>query len=626
MCCILVNNMHNLTLFFRSTLFYFVVTHAVCGHSESLPCVQALYKTAGPCEVSYAQICDREYCGAEQKYKCSGLSPAKSINVNRCEKFVSRFCTICRVNKTNVKCSKEVVECRKPVKADLKCHHETSWVCGKDKDPRLDPPDALNCVQCVVPLWSSAITAMVPEDFTNMELAGRKRAMDTLLSLLSLPEVLEKRDFALPNCFFVSHLRTRKIILSVYADIIKRGNSGMLSLPPPAPGSITDIENYDVVFQPMPSNDFKGYKKIDTKYGLGYRLLPLTIENLRRERPGEDGKLRICVGLAYKHKCLEDTFQFRKGDGQHEKKKANLQSSMRVSCGYDCVDVHLPEIVEQRNAEREEKAVNAPAARVYWYDDIAMPLYIVSLKLHNKCILCFDSFSAGEGMCCSKGHLVCWESCFKGYIDSCGTADATESLVDTLGNVKCPDRNCKDMYTAQLMIDNKADAKATEALEKLRMMAYGHKEAAAAKAQLLEQIRLEEERIQSIKDDDEREAHILKKRIVDDILSLRCPRCRSVFLDFDGCLAITCHKDCRAGFCGWCLKDCGDDAHAHVAHCPEGKGMYAPFKVFEEHHRLRKEEAVHKVVDDQHIPRVRKFLLKILHKELNDLKIFIRDH
>ena len=518
-----------------------------------------------------------------------------------------------------------MVECRKHVKADLKCHHETSWVCGKDKDPRLDPPDTLNCVECVVPLWRSAITAETPEDFTVMELTGRKKAKDTLLSLLSLPEVLESRDYVLQKLFFHSHLRERKNILNVYARNIEQGISGMV-IPPPAPGSITDMENYDVVFQSIPSNDFKGYKKIDTKYGLGYRLLPLTVENLRRERPGEDGLLRICVGLAYKHKCLEDTFQFRKGDGPLDKKEANTQSLMRMSCGYDCVDVHLPDKAEQRNAELEEKAANTPAARVYWYDDIAMPLCIVSLKLHIQCILCFDSFSAGEGMCCSNGHLVCWESCFKGYIDSCGTADAPGSSVDTLGNVKCPHPKCKNMYTVQLMIDNKADAEATEALEKLRMMAYGHKEAAAAKAQILEEIRLEEERIQNIKDDDEREAHILKKRIVDDILSLRCPKCRSVFLDFTGCFALTCHIDCRAGFCGWCLKHFGDDAHAHVPHCPEGQGMHAPFAAFEKHHRLRKEKAIQKLINDLHIPRVREFLMKILQKELNDLKIIIRNY
>jgi hypothetical protein len=58
----------------------------------------------------------------------------------------------------------------------------------------------------------------------------------------------------------------------------------------------------------------------------------------------------------------------------------------------------------------------------------------------------------------------------------------------------------------------------------------------------------------------------LRLKIVDEILTLRCPRCRQAFLDFDGCFAIRCNV-CQCGFCGWCLQDCGTDAHAHVRKC-----------------------------------------------------------
>ena len=204
-------------------------------------------------------------------------------------------------------------------------------------------------------------------------------------------------------------------------------------------------------------------------------------------------------------------------------------------------------------------------------------------------------------------------------MDSCGKPDAMGSLVDTSGWVKCPHPKCTDVYTAQLMIDNKADAAATEALEMLRTMAHGYKEAAAAKAKLLEEIRLEDERIQNIQDGDKREAHILKKRIVNDILCLKCPRCRAVFSDFDGCFALTCH--CRAAFCGWCLMDCGNDALNHVLRCPEGQGIFSPFSVFEEHHRVRRQKKVQGVLDDQDSHRVRQLLVNILTKELVDLKI-----
>mmetsp|Transcript_24412 Transcript_24412/g.44151 ORF Transcript_24412/g.44151 Transcript_24412/m.44151 type:complete len:701 (-) Transcript_24412:511-2613(-) len=60
----------------------------------------------------------------------------------------------------------------------------------------------------------------------------------------------------------------------------------------------------------------------------------------------------------------------------------------------------------------------------------------------------------------------------------------------------------------------------------------------------------------------------LRLKIIDDILTLRCPRCRQAFLDFEGCFAISC-SGCSCKFCGWCLEDCGNsDAHPHVKACP----------------------------------------------------------
>eukprot|EP00732_Lithocolla_globosa_P000298 Lithocolla_globosa_v1_NODE_82_length_6720_cov_15.294779.p1 type:complete len:1901 gc:universal NODE_82_length_6720_cov_15.294779:819-6521(+) len=57
--------------------------------------------------------------------------------------------------------------------------------------------------------------------------------------------------------------------------------------------------------------------------------------------------------------------------------------------------------------------------------------------------------------------------------------------------------------------------------------------------------------------------------ILETILNLRCPRCRTVFFDFDGCLALYCgNNSCKAGFCALCLKDEGEDAHQHVLKCP----------------------------------------------------------
>jgi hypothetical protein len=58
------------------------------------------------------------------------------------------------------------------------------------------------------------------------------------------------------------------------------------------------------------------------------------------------------------------------------------------------------------------------------------------------------------------------------------------------------------------------------------------------------------------------------RKNIEEMMDLRCPRCRAVFGDFDGCAALTCGAaQCRAGFCALCLKDCGGDAHGHVRSC-----------------------------------------------------------
>lgn len=50
-------------------------------------------------------------------------------------------------------------------------------------------------------------------------------------------------------------------------------------------------------------------------------------------------------------------------------------------------------------------------------------------------------------------------------------------------------------------------------------------------------------------------------------LDSRCPSCRRVFVDFDGCAALYC--SCGTYFCALCLCECADraSAHAHVLQC-----------------------------------------------------------
>lgn len=109
--------------------------------------------------------------------------------------------------------------------------------------------------------------------------------------------------------------------------------------------------------------------------------------------------------------------------------------------------------------------------------------------------------------------------------------------------------------------------------------------------------------------------------IADEILTMRCPRCSTAILDFSGCMALSC--ECGCGFCGWCLEDCGIDAHAHVLICPVNEigGYYASFNEFQQVHNLRRRNEIvkyiwHKVPVEEH-----RLVLDYMSNDLSDVGI-----
>ena len=223
-------------------------------------------------------------------------------------------------------------------------------------------------------------------------------------------------------------------------------------------------------------------------------------------------------------------------------------------------------------------------------------------KLYDCCI-CYESFKAEEGVFCGDvddPHFTC-KACFAMHVKTeCEKDIAT--LTANEGKITCvePDCTCTDAFSG-------ADiALAAPAHFDLYMQAFAKIADAKARADTLEQVEREqaaERKRQAQMTADEREADNARKHIVEDILNLKCPRkeCRQVFVDFDGCAALSCSR-CGAGVCAYCLKDCGRDAHAHVAACPHkpvamtGAGGYGGMDSFNHHQRARKERLIHAYV------------------------------
>ncbi len=350
-----------------------------------------------------------------------------------------------------------------------------------------------------------------------------------------------------------------------------------------------------------------------SSYGRGVTVMLLTAENLRLAASAADDTLSICVGIAHRTKVLRDVEKFSVGKNVKAVQQANATASRYVVEGFSCV------------------AVNRPAAgkviteRVYWTPGAILPLAVVALKLPEVCQICFDSFAKHDGCRCANGHFLCWEGCFGGYVNSAAQAGSIQGFCDSEGNLLCPETKCKVPYDLQAVATAGAPPEVFAALTQLKMNVQADKKVQEALRAEEAKRKAEEARIAAITDLVEKEAHQLRMKIIDDILTLKCPRvtCRRAFHDFAGCFAVTC--SCRAGFCAWCLADCGADAHAHVPRCPENPrqgDMFGSAVEFTAHHQQRRKRAIEALLVSKSV-EVRRRVLTIMHVDLTELGIRI---
>jgi hypothetical protein len=175
--------------------------------------------------------------------------------------------------------------------------------------------------------------------------------------------------------------------------------------------------------------------------------------------------------------------------------------------------------------------------------------------------------------------------------------------------VKCTN-DCANLYSDQEL----AKACSPEVYQLYEAAKKGKMEANIS-VQFQKEYLAQQQRMQSNRREDQ---HVLQARdhILNNILTLKCPRCAKPFIDFTNCCALTCMDEagngCNASFCAFCLKLCDGDAHKHVAHCPKntnpGRKLYVDSQeAFERDLKTRKAAAVREyltTVPQQHVARV----------------------
>uniref|UniRef100_A0A0K6SAB1 Protein kinase domain-containing protein n=1 Tax=Chromera velia CCMP2878 TaxID=1169474 RepID=A0A0K6SAB1_9ALVE len=216
-----------------------------------------------------------------------------------------------------------------------------------------------------------------------------------------------------------------------------------------------------------------------------------------------------------------------------------------------------------------------------------------------QCIVCYEVVLCSRGLSCTapSPHFLC-APCLNGHVESQARVDAEYSDIRArfkAGDCKvtCVHVGCPSEPFSAPALSRHLNRETHALWEGARVEASEERVRREMEDEFTERLRkaLEEGEVQK-----------KVREITEDILTLKCPRCRAAFVDFDGCAALTCGS-CNCGFCGYCLKDCLRDAHGHVPRCPVAKvvgarlnvrfGMYPPS--FQDWERFQKERQTDRV-------------------------------
>ena len=226
----------------------------------------------------------------------------------------------------------------------------------------------------------------------------------------------------------------------------------------------------------------------------------------------------------------------------------------------------------------------------------------------QTCCICYEPIEEIETVisCKNNLHFIC-EDCIKETLE----AQATPAkLRANAGKVLCPFPNCPSApWTMQ-------DA-----------ASWPSKDAREIFSELLDRfVTLLSQPNQSTSNQAENQqivgdmAELRKYRafIVENIINIKCPGCRMVFTDYEGCDALTCHN-CGIGFCALCLAHCGTDAHQHV-HSVHGQ-VYGGNENFNRTHSARRIQDIGKYLVETVPPAKVLKLFNLMERDLQDLRI-----
>ena len=160
----------------------------------------------------------------------------------------------------------------------------------------------------------------------------------------------------------------------------------------------------------------------------------------------------------------------------------------------------------------------------------------------SACVACGDDDEDGKIFVCEKCLQATCRHCSERMINS-GTTKCScgVNVVDPMMNFYLP----TDSFSKKL-----ADLKLKTAVDE--GVKEGVRAAESARVAQTAQVK-------DLNDESVRLAELFQKDMLD-----RCPKCTAAFVDFEGCVALTC-ATCVAAFCALCLEEGPCAIHGHVS-------------------------------------------------------------
>ena len=241
-----------------------------------------------------------------------------------------------------------------------------------------------------------------------------------------------------------------------------------------------------------------------------------------------------------------------------------------------------------------------------------------------ECIRCFQNIPAGEMAISCEGiderkHYMD-SLCFSSLISSQLLLENREDFVRHNRRIVCP--HCLGEYDERDIMDV-LENELSDIYLAIRDDIQSHITAEEIERRLRAKLQKDDETARH------REHRVARHRshITENILTLKCPRCRLAILDFQegDCFAIRCA--CRCSFCGWCLADCGNDAHPHVRTCPQNprpNDLYGTVSEFHHHHNERRRQSVLQYVGSHAVSvEDRPYVMEAIKRDISNLGIDI---